>query len=98
MPFGEEARFEREVICEDCGATEVRWTREAWPRGPEPGICKRCQNARYLAGQSPERRRQRNQRKALLAKRRRLELKIQKAQADLQSVVAALDQNAQNGP
>ena len=68
--------------------------------GPPPRVCKACQNARYLAKLSPQRLEHRKRRKALLAKRRRIELKIQKAQAELRSVEAALDdlgQNAQNG-
>ena len=100
MPFGDEARFERQFACQDCGQTQTRYTREAWPTGAAPRVCKACQNARYLAKLSPERLEHRKRRKALLAKRRRIELKIQKAQAELRSVGAALDdlgQNAQNG-
>ena len=100
MPFGDEDRFERQFACQDCGQTQTRYTREAWPAGAAPRVCKACQNARYLAKLSPERLEHRKRRKALLAKRRRIELKIQKAQAELQTVVAALDvlgQNAQNG-
>ena len=92
--------LERQFACQDCGQTQTRYTREAWPTGAAPRVCKACQNARYLAKLSPQRLEHRKRRKALLAKRRRIELRIQKAQAELRSVGAALDelgQNAQNG-
>ena len=90
MPFGDEALFPREYACQDCGQVQTRHTREAWPTGQDPSVCKACQNARYLARLTPEQRERRSRRKALQAQRRRLEARISTAQDQLQAVLGEL--------
>lgn len=66
--------------------------------GPEPKYCRACQNKNYeskIAGTPQGARRKR--RKSLHAKRRRLESRIERDQADLAAVLLELGADAAQG-
>ena len=73
------------VPCEDCGA--LLETENRYNPGRYPSVCRACQNKRYEARirDTPQGQRRRR-RKALLAKRRRLEARIQRDTAALENV------------
>ena len=75
-----------EYTCEDCGRTLPR---RGW-MGPDPEVCKRCQNARYLAKLGPEGRALLYERKRLRSKASRLRKRIRIAKAELRSVETRL--------
>ena len=78
------------VPCEDCGVL-LEPDSEWYMSGPAPRVCRRCQNKRYeakIAGTPQGERRKR--RKALLAKKRRLEARIERDQGALASVLLEL--------
>ena len=77
------------VPCEDCGT--LLETENRYNPGRFPSVCRPCQNKRYETRirNTPQGQRRRR-RKALLAKRRRLEARIQRDTADLENVRRAL--------
>ena len=78
-------------LCEDC---EAPLESGGW-HGPRPRVCRSCQNKRYeakIAG-TPEGVR-RKRRKALQSKKRRLESRIERDQAELAGVLLELGAQA----
>ena len=78
-----------EYVCVDCGRTFVRPGGHFF--GPDPEVCKGCQNERYLAKLGPAGRKRLRERKRLRAKASRLRKRIVSAEAELQSVEARLE-------
>lgn len=76
--------------CEDCGVL-LEPDSEWYSSGPAARVCRSCQNKRYeakIAGTPKGERRKR--RKALLAKKRRLEARIERDHGELASVLREL--------
>lgn len=76
------------VPCEDCG---VPLDRDCWRPGPKRSVCRSCQNKRYSAKtkDTPDGQRRRR-RRALQAKLKRLEARIERDRRELVQVREAL--------
>ena len=80
------------IPCEDCGNLLEA---EDWGSpGRPPSVCRSCQNKRYEARtRNTTQGERRRRRKALVAKRRRLEARIERDTAELENVRQALAAN-----
>ena len=95
-PAQETPNWLPQVRCEDCGALLDAYS--GYFAGSLPQVCRPCQNKRYeakIAGTPQGERRKR--RKALLAKKRRLESRIERDQAELAGVLIELGAAAARG-
>ena len=95
-PAQEAPNWLPQARCEDCGALLDAYS--GYFAGSLPQVCRPCQNKRYeakIAGTPQGERRKR--RKALLAKKRRLESRIERDQAELAGVLIELGAAAARG-
>ena len=95
-PAQETPNWLPQVRCEDCEA--LLDAEPGYFSGTLPRVCRPCQNKRYeakIAGTPQGERRKR--RKALLAKKRRLESRIERDQAELAGVLLELGAAAARG-